>query len=122
MGRNHSGAVSLLALARPCCARGTNPPAPALRFLRCLQSSRLCLLINPILPGSRSIPDLAGVMMIEAFTLPARRNSSGAGQELNLDFPEQALNGLNRQFTNRRMRTFIATPSARNVNNTEDPP
>ena len=27
-----------------------------------------------------------------------------------------------RQFTNRRMRTFIATPSARNVNNTEDPP
>ena len=27
-----------------------------------------------------------------------------------------------RQFTNRRMRTFIATPRARNVNNTEDPP
>jgi hypothetical protein len=27
-----------------------------------------------------------------------------------------------RQFTNRRMRTFIATPSARNVNSTEDPP
>jgi hypothetical protein len=27
-----------------------------------------------------------------------------------------------RQLTNRRMRTFIATPSARNVNNTEDPP
>jgi hypothetical protein len=26
------------------------------------------------------------------------------------------------QFTNLRMRTFIATPSARNVNNTEDPP
>jgi hypothetical protein len=26
------------------------------------------------------------------------------------------------QFTNRRMRTFIATPSARNANNTEDPP
>jgi hypothetical protein len=26
------------------------------------------------------------------------------------------------QFTNRRMRTFIATPSARNVNSTEDPP
>jgi hypothetical protein len=26
------------------------------------------------------------------------------------------------QFTNRRMRTFIATPSARKVNNTEDPP
>ncbi len=28
----------------------------------------------------------------------------------------------NSQFTNLRMRTFIATPSARNVNNTEDPP
>jgi hypothetical protein len=27
-----------------------------------------------------------------------------------------------RQLTNRRIRTFIATPSARNVNNTEDPP
>ncbi len=27
-----------------------------------------------------------------------------------------------RQLTNLRMRTFIATPSARNVNNTEDPP
>src|SRR5205814_7535692 len=27
-----------------------------------------------------------------------------------------------RQFTNRRMRTFIATPSARKVNKTEDPP
>jgi hypothetical protein len=27
-----------------------------------------------------------------------------------------------RQLTNRRMRTFIATPSARNVNSTEDPP
>ena len=26
------------------------------------------------------------------------------------------------QFTNRRMRIFITTPSARNVNNTEDPP
>jgi hypothetical protein len=26
------------------------------------------------------------------------------------------------QFTNRRMRTFIATPSARKVNTTEDPP
>ncbi len=26
------------------------------------------------------------------------------------------------QFTNRRMRTFIATPSARKVNSTEDPP
>jgi hypothetical protein len=27
-----------------------------------------------------------------------------------------------RQLTNLRMRTFIATPSARNVNSTEDPP
>ena len=26
------------------------------------------------------------------------------------------------QFTNRRMRMFITTPSARKVNNTEDPP
>lgn len=26
------------------------------------------------------------------------------------------------QFTKRRMRTFITIPSARNINNTEDPP
>ena len=31
-------------------------------------------------------------------------------------------NGRNTQFTNRRMRTFIAAPSARKVNKTEDPP
>ena len=33
----------------------------------------------------------------------------------------QPLNSEN-QFTKRRIRTFITTPSARNVNNTEDPP
>ena len=34
----------------------------------------------------------------------------------------QMVNCKSVQLTNRRMRTFIATPSARNVNNTEDPP
>ena len=33
-----------------------------------------------------------------------------------------SLDRLTFQFTNRRMRTFMTTPSARKVNNTEDPP
>ena len=55
-------------------------------------------------------PDLAGEML-KNNTL-AIRTVPGT-QETNLRTV---------QLTNRRMRTFIATPSARNVNNTEDPP
>jgi hypothetical protein len=67
--------------------------------------------MNPY-PAGRSIhPDLAGVML--KTLSPADRTIPGGTQEVNLQV---------RQFTNRRMRTFIAAPSARNVNNTEDPP
>jgi hypothetical protein len=41
-------------------------------------------------------------------------------------FSKPATQGMNYsyllQFTKRRMRTFITIPSARNMNNTEDPP
>jgi hypothetical protein len=50
-------------------------------------------------------------------------NRLGAMQELILlfnDIPTPWIEA--RQLTNLRMRTFIATPSVRNVNNTEDPP
>jgi hypothetical protein len=49
-------------------------------------------------------------------------NRSRAAQTTNL-FPGPCRNvDGDAQFTKRRMRTFIATPSARNVNSTEDPP
>ena len=74
--------------------------------------SRLCVLMNPY-PAGRSIhPDLAGYIL-EKTSSPADRTVPGGTQEVNLQV---------RQLTNRRMRTFIAAPSARNVNNTEDPP
>ena len=57
-------------------------------------------------------PDLAGEMLEKQLLRPGA--ISGRTQETN--FCEAV------QLTNRRMRTFIATPSARNVNNTEDPP
>ncbi len=55
-------------------------------------------------------PDLAGEML---------KNNSCGPEDLRYDARDKLLVV---QLTNRRMRTFIATPSARNVNNTEDPP
>lgn len=81
--------------------------------------SRLCVLMNPILPGA--IPrDLAGeILIIVLLPVQALR----LGQELNLTISAaDPARIATRQFTNRRMRTFMATPRARNVNNTEDPP
>jgi hypothetical protein len=72
--------------------------------------SRLCVLMYPILPGLRSI------WTWPAKTLNFRLLRTGlfrGTQEVKL---------RTRQFTNRRMRTFIAAPSARKVNNTEEPP
>ena len=72
--------------------------------------SRLCVLMNPILPGAVHL-DLAGEMLKKPVSCGP--DISGGTQEVNLRV---------RQLTNRRIRTFIAVPSARNVNNTEDPP
>ena len=82
------------------------------------------MLIKPILPGAIH-GDHAGELL-QIASLARRSNSLnrfGATQELILlfnDIPTPWIEA--RQLTNLRMRTFIATPSARNVNSTEDPP
>jgi hypothetical protein len=90
-------------------------------------SSRLCVLINPILPCAIH-RDHAGEMP-ENTSLAARNNPQKqylghflAYQESNLWDNTSSKRIEMRQLTNRRMRTFIATPSARNENSTEDPP
>jgi hypothetical protein len=59
--------------------------------------------------------------MLETWSLTGRTKPVGTrrGKLVKPDRPQmdQAL-----QLTNRRIRTFITVPSARNVNNTEDPP
>jgi hypothetical protein len=61
---------------------------------------------EPNLPGRASIRNLAGEIIKKTFLPPE----------------ESARANLVHQFTNRRMRIFITTPSARKVNKTEDPP
>jgi hypothetical protein len=82
-----------------------------MHLVRRQRISRLCVLMNPYPAGRVVHPDLAGVTPEKTFS--CRPECSGGTQEVKLQI---------RQLTNRRMRTFIATPSARNVNNTEDPP
>ena len=75
LGWNRIGAVPTVAFARPCCATGPGLAFPdafhtgdkvssprilevsarCVQLLRCQRFSRLCVLMNPILPGSRSI-------------------------------------------------------------------
>ena len=81
--------------------------------------SRLCVLMNPILPGAIH-PDLAGEMP-ENNALAAQDCSNGK-KEANLISTPGPKGVRTPQLTNRRMRTFIAAPSARNVNSTEEPP
>jgi hypothetical protein len=60
-------------------------------------------------------------LLLLAAAIPLNR--LGAAQELILLFDDVPTPWIEaRQLTNLRMRTFIATPSARNVNSTEDPP
>src|SRR5271166_4548838 len=84
--------------------------------------SRLCVLITQSC-RARSIGTKPAkylkILLLQPETMP---NCFGATHyEI---FPRASEpNGIEtRQFTNRRMRTFIATPSDRNVNSTEDPP
>ena len=116
LAEDTGGAVPPLAFARTRPAsdwRMTLPKtsAPPEQSICRQRLSRLCVLMNPILPGARSIWDLAGEILEK--TCSCGPDYSGETQEVQLRV---------RQLTNRRMRTFIATPSARNVNNTEDPP
>jgi hypothetical protein len=81
-----------------------------MQLVRRKRFSRLCVLMNPILPVAWSI-----------WTWPAKTlknfscgpDCSGRTQEVKQQI---------RQLTNRRIRTFMTAPSARNVNKTEDPP
>jgi hypothetical protein len=66
--------------------------------------------MNPYPAGCAVHPDLAGEKLKNVSCGP---EYSGGTQEVKLQI---------RQFTNLRMRTFIAAPSARKVNKTEDPP
>ena len=78
-----------------------------------ISHSGLCLLMNLILPGSRSI-----------WTRPAIILQSHACTAVT-STPNKSLifRGFRcGQFTNRRILIFMATPSARNVKSTEDPP
>ena len=92
--------------------------------------SRLCVLMNPCPAGLEIHPDLAGYRALPTWksaliTLKisyCNPDSSGKRSRVNLSISVRAQSAQDAQFTNRRMRTFIATPSARNVNNTEDPP
>ncbi len=85
-------------------------------------SSRLCVLINPILPSAIH-RDHAGEMLENTSCgLKQSLDRFSAYQESNLWDNTSTKRIEMRQLTNRRMRTFIATPSARNVNSTEDPP
>src|SRR5581483_1385121 len=61
----------------------------------------------PLLAGTALV---TGGRRIQSLSLP--RHAAGAN----------SAQARSDQFTKRRMRTFITMPSARNVNNTEDPP
>jgi hypothetical protein len=107
------GAVPPLAVTQLRCATGEAMVCPnnsvrSVQLMRCQRFSRLCVPMNPILPGSRSIRTWPA-KCLKILILRSGQFRVGARGELV-------------QLTNRRMRTFIAAPSARNVNNTEDPP
>jgi hypothetical protein len=110
------GAVPPLANVQTNRATGRREKTPdaferLMQFVRRQRFSRLCVLMNPYPAGRAVHPDLAGEIPEKTFSCGP--DISGGTQEVKLQI---------RQLTNRRMRTFIAAPSARNVNNTEDPP
>ena len=128
------GAVPTEAIARANHARKASHSWPNLPVypveLSCLRFSRLCALMNPCPAGLEIHPDLA-----RNCVPPIRKNAvitfinlilrSGQFRERkreNLQNLVRVHMARENQFTNLRMRTFIATPSAKNVNSTEDPP
>jgi hypothetical protein len=86
--------------------------------------------MNPCPAGLEIHPDLAGYRILPTWkdaliTLKISSctpDNSEKRSRVNLSISVRDQLARDAQFTNRRMRTFIATPSARNVNNTEDPP
>jgi hypothetical protein len=102
-------------------ARGVEFPALAGSVLdkRCQRTTRLCVLIHPILPGPFAIETCRRSDCFFFLLLNSRANPRPEVKICCHLQPEASPCG---QFTNRRMRTFMTTPSARKVNNTEDPP
>ena len=63
-------------------------------------------------------PPMLKILLLQPRTIQDRSQAAHTTEP----FPDDVQLQETRQFTKRRMRTFIATPSARNVNSTEDPP
>ena len=80
----------------------------------------LSLLAHEPNPAGRSSIGTRRLITSNLFLLLARQLDSGVRAKLVSNAAAKLDSGV--QFTNRRMRTFIATPSARNANSTEDPP
>jgi hypothetical protein len=127
------GAVPTEAIVRVNHARNVSQGWPNLPVYpvesSCLRFSRLCALMNPCPAGLEIHLDLARYCVppnwknavITFINLSLR---SGQFRERRVQTFKTQSGPMIRysQFTNLRMRTFIATPNARNVNNTEDPP
>jgi hypothetical protein len=89
---------------------GMHPtPSRFVHLIGCERFTRFCVLMNLTCRARASLGNLGRRNLFKnLFWGPIRK--------------PQKLNPVVRQFTNRRMRTFIATPSARKVNKTDDPP
>jgi hypothetical protein len=118
LSQSNCSVCQVLALCKPRAV----PRTPATGFGRWSGAALPSLRAHkPILPGAIH-RDQAG-LILQNLAFAARNNPKL--------FPSRTLRNLflatpksmkSRQFTNLRMRTFIATPSARKVNSTEDPP
>ena len=128
------GAVPTEAITRVNHARKASQRWPSLLVYpvesSCLRFSRLCTLMNPCPAGLEIHLDLARYSihptwknaMITFLNLILRPGQFRGHRRTNYQNSVRVHMARDAQFTNLRMRTFIATPSARNVNNTEDPP
>jgi len=104
--------VSACSSTRTCRNHGPTQTLPARAFL---------MRWRPCRPSADSAGACGNAGDTSKF-LFAHPDSARKRKQLNLFSSPPGSGERKRQFTNRRMRTFIATPRARNVNNTEDPP
>ena len=128
------GAVPTEAIARANHARKASQiwPNPLVYPVEssCLRFSRLCALMNPCPAGLEIRLDPARYCVlpnwknavITFINLILRSGQFRGRKSANLQNLVRVHMARENQFTNLRMRTFIATPSAKNVNSTEDPP
>lgn len=112
-----SGAVRPFAAAQTYRAieagRGIHPASSrSVHLMCCERFTRFCVLMNLTCRARASLGNLGRRKLIKNLSHAFRTIRPG----------RQEMKSVVRQFTNRRMRTFIATPSAKKVNKTEDPP